>query len=309
LAGGYYYAFYYNVEPETVSAAFVLTGANGLNKFVIEQLDIDKKHGFNLRIVGAEPGELERKMIVREVNVGAHSPLQLIQSQQKKAEIRVFAPLLTSVHSLMVPAASSVKSIEDLKGKKVAILPRASAGFESINLELRILGIEMDKEFLLTFASIPDISKFLNSGQVDAAFLPEPVSSQLIFSGKFREILNLSEEWQKRFGVPYFFTGTAAYADWVDNNKSIAKRYSAMQIDAFRAIRDNPVLVEKYVREVVKVEGEEAIKFVAKRLPAAFIFEWNEKVVDNAVFVMEKALEFGLIEALPENPRDFFIVF
>jgi len=296
-------------EPKKVSATFVATGAEGLLKYVIEQLKLDKQHGLDLTIQAVEPGEVARRTIAREVDVGALSPIELVQSQQAGRDIRAFAPLLTAIHGLLVKTNSKYRTIDDLKGKKIAVLPKATAGYQSMALELKILGIDLEKEFSLTFGGIPDTLSFLKAGEVDAAFLPDPVAAQLIVSGQYRELLNLADLWKEKYNIPYFFNARVAYADWIAANLDTAEHFAAMRIEASKQIKDHPEIVAKYAREVVGAKTEAEVNFIVERLSKAFPSRWDDEFIDNAVFVMQKAAEFGFIKEIPRNPRELFTKF
>ncbi|MDP3934798.1 MAG: MqnA/MqnD/SBP family protein [Candidatus Giovannonibacteria bacterium] len=297
--------------PETrkVSATFSNEGVSAILQYTIEQLSLDKKHGLDLVSVKGDPGELERKLRNREVDIGGQSTAALIKSNQEGFNIKIFAPYLTFSNSLLVKTDANYQSIDDLKGKKIGIVPKQSALYQTAALEFRILGVNLEKDFKLSFGGQSDLVEFLKKGEVDAAFVTTPLAAILVASGDYREVLDMGDLWVSIYGVPYFFLGRAAHADWLEKNKDIAKSFTAMSLEAAKYILDHPEFVAKYAREALNAKTQGEIDFLVKRLPKALPTSWDNKMIDNAVFVMQKAAEFGFIDKIPANSKEFFTQF
>ncbi|MCF2533071.1 TAXI family TRAP transporter solute-binding subunit [Yinghuangia soli] len=108
----------------------------------------------------------------------------------KRAELRAVARLYDDYVQLVVPASSGIRSLEDLKGKRVVIGPPQS-GVELITRRiLATAEMDADRDIVPVRLGIGDATKELGAGNVDAFFwsggLPTEAVWQLARSMKLR---------------------------------------------------------------------------------------------------------------------------
>lgn len=104
-------------------------------------------------------------------------PAALAIAQDLGVELIWIHEVLGDVESLVATSASGVKSVSDLKGKKVAV-PFASTAHFSVLKAIEKAGLSISDVTLLDMQ--PDkIYASWNSGDIDAAYIWEPTLSQL----------------------------------------------------------------------------------------------------------------------------------
>jgi taurine transport system substrate-binding protein len=111
------------------------------------------------------------------------SPLSNGTSQGLKMELFTIAQGIGTAESLIAKADSGIAKVEDVVGKRIAV-PVGSTAHYSLMGALSHAGIA---ETDLTIMSLPadQIAAAWDSGQIDAAFIWEPVQNQILQTGTF----------------------------------------------------------------------------------------------------------------------------
>lgn len=93
----------------------------------------------------------------------------------------------------------SVKSVADLKGKKIGATGQGSTPEYILNYILTANGIDPQKDVEITYyQEHAELATMLLEGKVDIAMLPEPnVTTVLTKNPDIRTALDLTEEWEK----------------------------------------------------------------------------------------------------------------
>ncbi len=143
------------------------------------------------------------------------SPLSIGTSQGLEIQLFMIAQGLGTAESLIAKADSGVTTVEDLKGKRIAV-PVGSTAHYSLMGALTHAGIA---ETDVTIMNLPadQIAAAWDSGQVDAAFIWEPVQNQILQTGTFIVGADQTAAW----GFPTF-------DGWVVNTEFAAANADAM---------------------------------------------------------------------------------
>ncbi len=143
------------------------------------------------------------------------SPLSIGTSQGLEIQLFMIAQGLGTAESLIAKAESGITKVEDLTGKRVAV-PVGSTAHYSLMGALTHAGIA---ETDVTIMNLPadQIAAAWDSGQVDAAFIWEPVQNQILQTGTFIVGADQTAAW----GFPTF-------DGWVVNTEFAAANADAM---------------------------------------------------------------------------------
>lgn len=143
------------------------------------------------------------------------SPLAIAASQGVELELFMIAQGLGTAESLIAKADSGIAKLEDVKGKRIAV-PVGSTAHYSLMGALAHSGIA---ESDVTIVNLPadQIAAAWDSGQVDAAFIWQPVQNQILQTGTFIVGADQTAEW----GYPTF-------DGWVVNKDFAAANADAM---------------------------------------------------------------------------------
>jgi taurine transport system substrate-binding protein len=111
------------------------------------------------------------------------SPLAIGASQGVEYQLFMIAQGLGTAESLIATKTSGITKLEDVKGKRIAV-PVGSTAHFSLMGGLKYVGIS---EADVTIVNLPadQIAAAWDGGQVDAAFIWEPVQNQILQTGTF----------------------------------------------------------------------------------------------------------------------------
>jgi taurine transport system substrate-binding protein len=126
------------------------------------------------------------------------SPLAIAASQGVDLEMVMLAQVIGTAESLIVSDSSGIETIEDLKGKRIAV-PVGSTAHFSLMGAIQHAGMS---ESDLTIMSMPpdQIAAAWEQDAIDGAFIWNPVQSQIMESGKRLVGADETAEW----GFPTF---------------------------------------------------------------------------------------------------------
>lgn len=161
------------------------------------------------------------------------SPLAIGASQGVELQLFMIAQGLGTAESLIAKEGSGIEKLEDLAGKKVAV-PVGSTAHYSLMGGLTHAGIA---ESDVTIVNLPadQIAAAWDSGQVDAAFIWQPVQSQILQTGKFIVGADQTAEW----GYPTF-DGWVVNAEFAAANADKMAAFAKVMDDANKAYLANP---------------------------------------------------------------------
>jgi taurine transport system substrate-binding protein len=143
------------------------------------------------------------------------SPLSIGTSQGLEIQLFMIAQGLGTAESLIAKTDSGITKVEDLTGKRIAV-PVGSTAHYSLMGALTHAGIA---EADVTIMNLPadQLAAAWDSGQVDAAFIWEPVQNQILQTGTFIVGADQTAAW----GFPTF-------DGWVVNTEFAAANADAM---------------------------------------------------------------------------------
>ena len=156
----------------------------------------------------------QMEFFVQVAELGS-SPLSIGTSQGLEIQLFMIAQGLGTAESLIAKSDSGIAKLEDVKGKRIAV-PVGSTAHYSLMGALTHAGIA---ETDVTIMNLPadQIAAAWDSGQVDAAFIWEPVQNQILQTGTFIVGADQTAAW----GYPTF-------DGWVVNAEFAAANADAM---------------------------------------------------------------------------------
>jgi NitT/TauT family transport system substrate-binding protein len=193
----------------------------------------------------------------------------IIRGQSKGVKVRSVATVYPEFYALTVRKGmeGKIRSIEDLKGRKVAISKIGSASWAFLQFVTRGAGLKEGDVETLQLGGIDTIVAGLKSGKVDAAVTWEPGTAQVADQGIGSVLVNVlrPEDHKKLLGSPTSLGMTLAVRD--------------------ELIEQNPDLIQRAVRALDKADAwikghsaEEVAKVIAPLAPGV-----DRKVLTDSV--------------------------
>jgi NitT/TauT family transport system substrate-binding protein len=193
--------------------------------------------------------DVMQAIIAGELDVGTTASEAAISGRASGAPIFVVAGFAKGGARLVARPELGVKTVKDLKGKKVGVT-RGAIQEVLLMAELQQAGLTSDsapgKDVQLVFLSYPDLNQALLGKNIDAMMQSEPQSSQAINKGFGVEVLKpydtpIGEPVRTMVMTEKFYT----------EKKPLAEKFMRCFVQATKAFIDDKALAEKYVREVI----------------------------------------------------------
>ena len=188
-------------------------------------------------------------IIAGELDVGTTASEAAISGRASGAPIFVVAGFAKGGARLVGRAELKLKSVKDLKGKKVGV---TRGGIQEVLLlaELQLAGLSASdqpgKDVQLIYLAYADLNQALLGKNIDAMMNSEPQSSQSINKGYGNEIL---KPYDTPIGEP---VRTMVMTEkFYKEKRPLAEKFMRCFVEATRTFIEQPAVAEKYVRETV----------------------------------------------------------
>ncbi|MFY8105487.1 MAG: ABC transporter substrate-binding protein [Elstera sp.] len=182
-----------------------------------------------------------------QIDIAASAMEAAVSGRAGGAPIYAVAGFAQGGARFVVGTQSPIKSVADLKGKRVGVT-RGATQEMLLFAELEMHGLTASekpgKDVTLIYMAFADLNQALMAGNIDAMSQSEPQASQAISLGFGRELL---KPYDTPLGPP--IRTLVMTEDMYTKKKDVARRVLECFVEATAAFMNNPALAEKYVRE------------------------------------------------------------
>lgn len=266
---------------------------------VMESGELEKATGYkiNWRMFGGG-GDVIRAMASGDVQIGeaGSSPLTAAASQGQDIKLFWILDDIADAEALVARNGSGITSSKDLKGKKVAT-PFVSTSHYQLMVNMKLDGVDPKTVNVMNMRP-PEIAAAWERGDIDAAFIWDPVLSKIKANGK---VIATSGSIGSR-GHPTF-DGIVVNAKWAAQNeafmvalvKALAKADADYRANASKWTADSPQV--KAVAKWSKADAKDVPAAMAlykfptpeQQLSAAWLGGGAAKAMaDTAAFLKEQ---------------------
>ena len=223
--------------------------------FLAQDKGYFEKAGVKVKMIpkGGTSGETYQQVSTGNVTAGGASwGAGLFNATNAGATMSVIASVSKIPTSGKNPApflfrkGSGVKSIADLKGKKVGIPGPGGFGLYSVYLALKSGGLSL-KDVQLVNISTSDTPAAFANGSVDAAWTIEPMASKLESEGIAEDLLSVDYQAGTELGTLVFNT------DFTNKHQDQVVKFTAAYLHAAKELKDggwqdadNQKIISKY---------------------------------------------------------------
>ena len=207
---------------------------------------------YNLKIeerMFAKGIDINPAIVAGEIDASAAALDAAIAGRAVGVPIYVVAGFAKGGVRIVVGATSGIKSLKDLKGKKVGV---ARGGAQELMLlaELAKAGLTWSdkpgKDVLVLYLPFADLNQTLMAKNIDAMCQSEPYSSQAI-NRKFG--VELMKPYDTPIGEP--IRALVITEKLYKERRDVAQRFLLCFVEATKKFIDEPKTAEKYVREIM----------------------------------------------------------
>ena len=266
---------------------------------VMESGELEKATGYkiNWRMFGGG-GDVIRAMASGDVQIGeaGSSPIAAAASQGQDIKLFWILEDIADAEMLIVRNGSGINSMKDLTGKRVAT-PFVSTSHYQLMVALKLEGVDAKSVNVMNMRP-PEIAAAWERGDIDAAFIWDPVLSRIKGNGK--AIASSGSIGKK--GYPTF-DGLVVNAEWAAKNeafmvalvKAVAKADADYRANVAKWTADSPQAkaIAKWTKADVKDVPAVLASFGFLDLAAQASPTWlgggaAKTLADTAVFLKEQ---------------------
>jgi NitT/TauT family transport system substrate-binding protein len=193
--------------------------------------------------------DVMQAIIAGELDVGATASEAAISGRANKIPIYVVAGFASGGARLVARPDSGIKSVKDLKGKKVGV---TRGGIQEVLLaaELSKNGLTWadapGKDVQIIYLSYPDLNQALLGKNLDAIMQTEPQSSQAINKGFGVEVM---KPYDTAIGSP--IRTLVMTEKFYKERRPEAEKFMRCFVEATKTFIEQPAVAEKYVTQTV----------------------------------------------------------
>jgi NitT/TauT family transport system substrate-binding protein len=224
-----------------------VTGAQS-GMFMAQQEGLFKKNGLDVELIHIPSSSRAIQAILAgEVAISFMDGSNAVQANLKGANLRLIAGATNRmVFSLM--AKPDIKSISDLRGKKIGITRVGSSTHTSALYALGQAGLKASDYQILPLMEVPNILTALVAGQIDAGVVSPPTNSRARKAG-FKELANLAKE-----GPEYVSVAVGTTRSYITANEDIIRRVVRSYAEGVQIFKTNKPAALKMIQNQLKVK-------------------------------------------------------
>jgi ABC-type nitrate/sulfonate/bicarbonate transport system substrate-binding protein len=287
-------------ELPTVEVGLPEDGLFGLGGQYILDKGLDKKNGFVMKPRWAGVPEIQRLLGIKAISVGLMTPEAGLRANMSGVPIRLMQPYQTSHMFVLVRSDAPYKTVDDLKGKPVALTAEVTTLYNLFDFMMRKRGLAIEKDFQLKkLGAPPAIIAVLEKGDVEAGMLWEAHVSRLLGTGKYKTILGFRDELSRLLDNKVLAViWLAALEPWVKENGAMVGRLRAAWTEAYRGVQQDEAHFRKYAKQFFGLEKPEDLALGWQRtkiflLPANYTWPDASNLKAQKSFLRE-GVEMGM---------------
>jgi NitT/TauT family transport system substrate-binding protein len=140
----------------------------------------------------------------------------------------------------MVKEGSPIKSIADLKGKRVGLFggPNSATTWLYRLIVHKFYGFDAMKDSKVHFGAPPLLMGMIDRGDLDALLVLDPFITQMLESGKYRSIAELGKLWRQKTNQNPMLVAVTVNETWAKAHPDVVKRFVAGFREALIYLKD-----------------------------------------------------------------------
>ncbi len=294
-------------ELPTVEVGLPGDGLFGLGGHYVLDKGLDRKNGFIMKPRWSDVAAIERLLAIGAIPVGLSTAESALRANIKGIPIHLVQPFMRGPHNyLLVRKESPYKSVMDLKGRSLAITPEVTSLYNLFDYAMRKQAVNIEREFQLKKLGAAAIIALLEKGEVEGAWLWEAHVSRMLATGKYREIMTLSDEINRLLNVQiHMFGWLGALDSWAQQNPQLVSKLRTAWHEMIGGVQNDEAHFRKHAKSLFALEGSEVVALGWNRTRIFLLppdFPWPDKQhLENQKKYLKEAAELGIF---PKEAKD-----
>lgn len=268
---------------------------------ILKANKFDNKHGFDLDAhMYPSISAFYGGFTTGEVDAIMGGPTNFLKLRSEGVPVKIVATGLRLSDLSIFSRDATVKSLQDLKGKTLAI-DMGGSQYQVVAICARGLGMNLNKDVTLVSANFALSKAQLIAGRVDAAMIAEPLATLTAAeSPDLKVIFNGNEAWKSLTGKDGWETVVGVREELIKRAPDSIARLIAALKDTVDFIRANPDDADRIVVDTVKLApGVFKSAVLAKKLDFDVNPAWGAQRA-SIWELLELAVASGFFQKTPD---------
>lgn len=293
-------------EARKVRLGILTSGSQDLIHSVMERQKFLLKYNVPYeRLKILNPAPLHLFMVEKRVDIGYGGVTAMARARAEGKDMIIFFGVFAPVNVVLVKKDSPIQSFAALKGKRVGNFGGPGSATTSMLMAIakKWYGLDLQRETELITAPGPALAGLIDRDQLAAALVGNQESVTLPLTGKYRVILDMSAEWEKRAGRAPATVTLSTNGEFAKAHPDLIKRYVLAYVDTVRYIRTHSEVWKSY-GESIGVTGKEEVAALQKNWGPRILEKWDRNQIEVQRDFLEEVKEIlgpKVLKTVPEG--------
>jgi NitT/TauT family transport system substrate-binding protein len=268
-------------KPSDQTRTFTLgliPGAQEFVDFVMEGHGLLDQVGLKAdKVKSLSPANLHLMVAERKVDIGFGGFTTMATARSEGKDIIVIYGVFSPVNMVFVRKGSPIKTLSDLKGKKLGVFGGpSSTTFAFLAVIARNwYGIDLFHDAQLVTAPAPALAELLGKGDIDAALLGTVESIETFAQDRYRVLVDLSAEYKTHQGgrAPAHVT-VATNEEFAKTHPDIVRDYLKAYKNTLLYIHAHPEVWDEYAASI-QMNNPQERALLKEKMGANLVETWD----------------------------------
>ncbi|MEF2978460.1 ABC transporter substrate-binding protein [Subtercola sp. YIM 133946] len=288
----------------TMTSATVATNPGNQDLVIktVKSQGLDTKYNLNLDVKSfLNPPASAQAITQGAVDFGFGGLTTMDQARAGGSDVVFIGALSVPTAGVFVPKGSSIKSLSDLKGKRVGSFTALNGATTAVlqALAKKAYGVDLltDLDGQVHVAPDAELYGLMDQGQLDAIVLDAAGTAYQVNAGNYTELVDLTADYNAKLGYSPLYLGPVTTDSYAQQNCSAVRAYNSALRDAVQYILSNSSVWTDYAASLGQPEAAASFQ---KLYTSSFVTTWTQTEID----AMKKLIKDLLPYLDPSFPQD-----
>ena len=284
----------------------VIPGAQDFIVYVMESRGLLEKHDLAPeKVQMLSPVNLHLMIAEQEVDVGFGGFTTMAIARARGKKVIAVHGIFSPVNLVFVLDDSPLQTLSDLKGKKLGIFGGpASTTFTFLGvIAKRWFDLDLVESVELVSAPGPALVSLLDRGEIDAALLGTTESLKFGANGRYRVLVDLSDEYRKHHTRVPAHVAVTTNEDFAASHRDVVTDFVRAYREAVAYVKANPAIWAEYGARIEMVDEAE-VEILRDKMTANLVGEWDAAQIETQREYLELAFDVlgdAVVKSVPQG--------
>jgi NitT/TauT family transport system substrate-binding protein len=240
-------------ELTKITVPYAVITVSNLPVWAALESGIFQKHGLDVNLTYVDTAEVA-SLLSGSAQIAQGGGPEVVSANAGGADV-MFIATLAPVYSYVFEVHPSIRTVDDLRGKRVGSGAPGSLTDVATRGLLKTLGLDPERDVtLISLASPQARTPALLNGQIDATIDTPPNSYKEEAQG-FHPLYDLAAQ-----RIPTVSNGITVRRDWLNNNRATAQKYIDAIMESVQRVKTDKPLAVETLKKYMKAEEADAAK-------------------------------------------------